>query len=514
MPLPAPPLPTPSLASDPLTPSLAHNNTSQHPHTDRVFIPSVTRSERVKTARRLPWGAVPGYGPISLDANDPATIRDGLNKRLFRDLPVPSENGLLLREELSVFVDRWLDANLPAVVPLTFEESLEETNYSDARKKELTEAFESLHGAPPNRAARRKIQTFVKREMYTEWKHARLINSRSDRWKAWCLPYIRAIEKEVYKLKYFIKKVPVPERPALLNALKKSGMTAYFSDFTAFESHFTSDVMNMIECKLFRHCLRNYPSVAEMICATDMGLNCLGTRGGSRARCNARRMSGDMWTSLGNGFTNLILALFLADRQHCPIEGYVEGDDGVFVTEAILTKEMYAELGFTIKLVRCPDCCAPRDSSIAFCGLVFSEDLQVLRNPRKTLQSFGWTMTDVHAGHDVSWGLLKAKAMSLLVETPACPIVNVLASEALKRCPNVPPRFVLDGYHVPVEGNFAMQEPTPATRELFSQIYGIPVELQLLAETAIRAGNFVMLSQLLPPPPDMQEYSVRFIEAG
>jgi len=154
-------------------------------------------------------------------------------------------------------------------------------------------------------------------------------------------------------------------------------------------------------------------------------------------------MSGEMCTSLGNGFTNLMLALFIASLRHGHLEGYVEGDDGLFATDFELTKEDYLNLGFTMKNV--DEVFHPGWAS--FCGMLFGDSLQIVRSPRRFLENFGWTHSAVHGGEKVMLGLLRAKALSAVYETPHCPIVSVLARRALHHTRGVTPRFVNDGFH-------------------------------------------------------------------
>lgn len=153
-------------------------------------------------------------------------------------------------------------------------------------------------------------------------------------------------------------------------------------------------------------------------------------------------MSGDMCTSLGNGFTNLMLAKFLAAEQGKELAGFVEGDDGLFVTEATLTAEAYQQLGFSIKIVELGDPC-----KASFCGMVFAESGEIIKDPVKFLSTFGWTHSFINAGAAVMDQLLRAKALSAIYEAPQCPILGQLARCALEKTRGVIPRFVDDGYH-------------------------------------------------------------------
>jgi hypothetical protein len=88
---------------------------------------------------------------------------------------------------------------------------------------------------------------FVKDEGYDSFKHARGINSRTDEFKVRVGPIFKLIEKEVFKLPCFIKKVPLDRRAEYI--LDMMGETGPFlvSDYTAFESLFTRDIMSRVE---------------------------------------------------------------------------------------------------------------------------------------------------------------------------------------------------------------------------------------------------------------------------
>jgi len=196
-------------------------------------------------------------------------------------------------------------------------------------------------------------------------------------------------------------------------------------------------------------------------------------------------MSGDMNTSLGNGFTNLMLTLFIASEKSIDIDGFVEGDDGIWVCSQLPTPRDYLDLGFTIKIEVHDD---PREAS--FCGLIYGASGQIIRNPVRFLQTFGWTGSFIEAGEKTMYELLRAKALSACYETPSCPIVGAVAREALRVTEGYQPRYV-DTYHKPPPANYRIPsfEPTPETRELFAKTYGVSTSVQLLAEAEVAAGN-------------------------
>lgn len=485
------------------------------------------RKARRRMFRQLPLFSVRGYGPICLDTNDPHTVECSFKKRLMRDVP-PYNKALLV--ELSDFVRNWLTENVRPVVPLPFEEWLSTTTYNEERKQELREAFNRLRGDVPAAEACSAVQAFVKSEAYDEWKHARMINSRSDEFKAFSGPLFKAIEKELYTNKAFIKHVPVPDRPALIAALNRTGRVVIDSDFKAYESHFVKAIMLAVECQLYTHCLKGSCSKRVLTCLIRAitGTNNIRLRCGIKARLQARRMSGDMCTSLGNGFTNLMLALFIAHKYNYTIEGFVEGDDGIFALSGCtdgwvptprdggkptpggdcpLVRE-YAKLGFTIEINSYADA-----RLASFCGMVFGPDNAIIRDPRHFLRTFGWTQSFINARTDTMMELLRAKALSSSYETPQCPIVGALARAALRHTEGYAARFVEDGYHWCPRDELHVEEfaPSLATRMLFETRYGVSVETQIMAEAAIEAGDMDLLSECVPPTDTDLWYTDRYL---
>lgn len=454
--------------------------------------------------RRLNSCAVPGYAPLCMDTNDPDTVECAFKQRLLRDVP-PSNKGFL--ERFRTFVKSFLASNVPRARSMDFEEWLEGTSYNQQRKDQLREAHNSLRGGRPSRHQASHIDTFVKSEFYPTWKHARMINSRADVFKAWSGPKFKAIEEVVYNLPEFIKHVPVPERPAKVAALKQAGRRYYQTDFTAFESHFTPEVLDVCECELYRHCLKD-DADAEFLCSVIRGTNRMRTRTGVRAEVKGRRMSGDMCTSLGNGFTNLMLAKFLVAEKHGNLVGFVEGDDGLFCTDVELCSADYAKLGFTIKIEEVSDPC-----EASFCGMVFSGSGEIIREPRRFLMGFGWTQSFINAGPRIMDELLRAKALSTAYETPQCPIVGAFARYALKHTSHVHPRFVQDGFHQALPDVVNVPEfcPSSDTRQLFEHLYGVSVSAQLAIEDAVEHGDFAMVASLLPPTGEQSDYCSKYV---
>jgi hypothetical protein len=463
-------------------------------------LPQVRKARR-KMFGRLPKCAVPGFTPICVDSNDPQTVGAGFRKRLLR--VVPSTDPILLHE-FKTFVRNWLIQNMKPLYPLGFEEWLEGTHYNDNRKQQLRDCYKTLKMRPTRKECRR-IDTFVKAESYGELKHARMINSRTDKFKCWSGPYFKAIEEELYKIPYFVKNMTIEERKTKVNSLRCGGSRYYATDFTAFESHFNADVMDACELQLYRHC---FPTDdGKFICDVIAGQNSMRTRTGIRATVNARRMSGDMCTSLGNGFTNLMLALFHAHKSNGVLNGLVEGDDGLFATNFNMEVDFYKRLGFTIKMIEVAD-----PSEASFCGLIVSKSDQLIREPRRVFQTFGWTATMPNCGDKVGHELLRAKALSLKFETPDCPIVSALADHAIDVTHGYEPRYEADYYHKPPpKFAYSRSSPTTETRLLFYRQYGISPTTQMRVEQLIMQGQFHSIQHYVNPTYHQSWFAARYI---
>lgn len=460
------------------------------------------RHDRRRMFRRLNHCYVPDTAPICVDSNDPATVKRAFESRVMRDLPKPIPRELAA---LRKFVRKFVVKHIPRISPKTFDEWLDGTPYTTQRKEQLRLVHDELRGGPPSRRQCQHIDSFIKTEFYPTLKNGRMINSRSDHFKAYSGRFFKAIEDEVFSLPQFIKHTPVPLRPAKVASLKKHGRRYFITDYTAFES-IHPIVMNCVEIELYRHCLGNGP-VFRLIRDTLLGKNSMRTRRGLRATLMGRRMSGDMCTSLGNGFTNLMVVSYLVHKKRGFFEGFVEGDDGIFSTDVQLSEEDFAALGFKIKLQEVADPC-----EASFCGIVCSDNGEIIRDPHKFLQGFGWTHSFISAGPKIMDELLRAKALSTVYETPQCPIVGEMARLALRLTAHVHPRFVNDGYHVcPDVVSVPEFRPSSETRELFSRLYGIPVPVQLSAEEAIRKNDMLSLSHLIPSNDDSFYHSLNYV---
>jgi len=395
-------------------------------------------SERTCLSTSLPL-CFTGATPPRPDPGHPISSAAGIIKRFGYKPPVVNRH---LKRNLKRFAALWCRHNLtpltPADVP-SFEEWLEDVPYSSARKDELKRVWDK-EGRKPNKKLFETVKSFVKDETYPEYKFPRLINSRTDMAKCYFGPIVQAISDRVFESPWFIKKVPVADRPKVIrDTLLEQGAEYVFTDYTAFEAHFTAEVMEMVQFELFKYMLKgaHQEEWLDIYTSTMAGRNKI-TMKWFDVVIEACRMSGEMDTSLSNGFCNLILFLFLAHENGATaVAGFVEGDDGLFrvtPSNAAPTKQQFADLGFTIKIGTTPNL-----SEASFCGQVYDmDDLIVVTDPLEVLARVGWTNKKyTRCSHNTALQLLRAKGYSLAYQYNGCPVLSVLGRRLLSLTANV-----------------------------------------------------------------------------
>lgn len=373
---------------------------------------------------------VPGVLMPHPDPHDTLTTVAGVGSRFTFAPPTPDPTWL---EEFRVFVQTWLQQNmtpLSADTDVSFDWWIEQTHYSQARKQELREKWEKLSNIRDPSKKYHWCKSFQKDEHYPAYKHSRAINSRSDEFKCFSGPFFKRIEEELYKLPQFIKHIPVADRPAYIrNYLRQAvGEDCQATDFTAFESLFTETLMEVCEMQLYQYMTGQHPMGPdwfEVVHDFLVGENVCQFKNFT-TRVPATRMSGDMCTSLGNGFTNLMVFLFIVHK----IGGWdprivVEGDDGLGNNAGPKpTSEHFTKLGLVVKLERHTDI-----STASFCGIIFDpEDMINVADPRECVAQIGWCSRQYAlAKPSKRKALLRCKALSYAHQYPGCPIIQSCA---------------------------------------------------------------------------------------
>lgn len=379
-----------------------------------------------KLARSLGF-TVQGLAPI-MRADDSQTVIEGAKKRLVGNVPFASHS--ILRKFRS-FVRYWLKHNLvplKADTDFSLEHWLDGSKYPEWRKKEIRENY--VGERLLNKHFRNK--SFIKRECYPQIKHARWINSRHDAFKAYTGPYFAQIEHEVFKLPHFVKYVPVLDRANYIySRLHKEGYSYVATDHTSFEAHITKSIMKVCEIQLYSYMLKNVASRNTFLGIVKRALlkdqYCVGR---SARVIGSFRASGDMCTSLGNGFTNLMVMSFLAWRngwKECV--GVIEGDDGLFrLGGRAPSSEDFKKLGFDVKME-----VYDTVSEAGFCGIYFAGKHRNLIDPIWAILKSGYTMSQAMSGNFKTLnGLAKLKAYSLACLAPSTPVVCSLIRYILR----------------------------------------------------------------------------------
>jgi hypothetical protein len=327
---------------------------------------------------------------------------------------------------------------LSADVDTSVPKWLEGTPYPLWRKRELQAKWDAIVDIDDPKHF--MCKSFQKDEGYIAFKHARGINARSDEFKCMVGPIFKLIEEQVYQDHHFIKHIPVADRPKYITDLLYSpGGKYYAGDYTSFEALFVELLMCAVEFELYDYMTQHLPEgdrFRRLLRAVLAGDNVCNYRD-FQVILKAVRMSGEMCTSLGNGFANLMFLLFIAqEKGSTHVDGVVEGDDSLFVMDGVTpTSEDFARLGLVIKLEE-----HEQLSTASFCGLVFDPTDQLnISDPLKILAAFGWTSQRYAASKDKTLrALLRCKALSLAHTYPGAPIISALAQYGLRVTSDVP----------------------------------------------------------------------------
>lgn len=375
---------------------------------------------------------------------------------------------------------------------------LEHAPYTIKRKAALLAAFNNTRSVSKKEYLKKltRVTSFIKDEHYPEYKHARSINSRSDEFKTLVGPIFHQIEKEVFKDPHFIKYVPVKDRAQyILDNVHQDGAHFIATDYSTFEAHFIPYVMKMIEFQLYRYMTQLLADGAifmDLVESTLAGENNCNFRNVG-VKVKGVRMSGEMCTSLGNGFSNLMIMLFTGEELNLEsLKGVVEGDDGLFSFYGqVPNEDWFKELGFTIKLES-----FDKLSNASFCGLLFDEtDKQIITDPKKVLNNFAWIAERYSRAKDVAIKkILKCKALSTLYQYSGCPVIHSYVKYMLRAVGKVQWKM---GYMSNYEKDWTLQlmkemkgsweiylkdMPKDNTRALFSKLYNVTIEEQLELE--------------------------------
>lgn len=454
------------------------------------------KPDHCPVAVQLPMG-IRDATLFRIDPNDVSSVVAGARKRV-----VPKLHPICPRKlaRFRHFVGRWIKQNLTPLASdtdVSREAWLEKMHgkYPAYRIEELRQ-IDLPNGCLPSKYW--KVRGFTKDEAYSEVKHMRMINPRSDESKCFAGPIFSLIENEVFKKHWFIKKVPNIDRPNyIMEHVFAPGAKYAATDYSSFEASFSAELMESCEMQLYKYMSQHldggkkwYDTIHAMMC----GMQDIRYKG-TRIKTVASRMSGEMCTSLGNGFTNLMLMLFAgAECGLGKLFGVFEGDDGLFrfSTGRFPTSKFFQELGFSVKME-----IHETLNTASFCGMVFDpEDKINVTDPVKSCVNLTWAPKNyIGAKTEKLRGLVKDKAVCYAHQYPGCPIVSKLAIKISELYKNVDDGWVREsrGYNlwnVAISNSahstdIPVVEPSLAARKLMEQKYGISVQSQLAIEQKI-----------------------------
>lgn len=500
--------------------------------TARISCPEM---DKVDLTRRTPVQVDLGVGSKNFalphpDPIDPITMVAGVRKRV---ATAPPNFDPVLMFLFKVFVRNWIEKNLVPLAPdtdISFENWINNCNYPMSRKEELKLKWSKVVDIKADPRYFR-CKCFQKDEPYLDLKHARGIYSRTDEFKCAVGPTFKQIENVLYSRPEFIKHVPVADRPKyIMDLLDKAGCKYSVTDYTAFESLFVKEIMESCEFQLYDFMTQNLPNHEEFmyLCHRVLGGQNVCTFKHFVLYTEATRMSGEMNTSLGNGFSNLMFMLFICSMKGCTdVVGVVEGDDGLFSFNGPSpTTEDFAKLGLNIKLEIHTDLCTTK-----FCGLVFDrEDLRNVTDILKVLASVGWTSAQYFGSKSSKLkSLLRCKGLSYLHQYPGCPVIQSMSQYILRVTKSMDVRHLIyenrnlswwdrkrytEAYES-FKKNRNINVPIGInTRFLVEKLYGISVEDQLKIE-----AYFDNLNDLCPidyyvidmyVPPNWKKYYMAY----
>lgn len=451
-----------------------------------------------------------GGVPFTVDRYDPVLFLKGTLKRNLGYLPPVSKPLLRRFRDFVRRVVRQLFVPLDKLS--TFEEWLAEGNYSGPRKDEMRRTqsryltkwkqldqlvHRFLDGEKVTNKEFRKVMSvdsFDKAEFYEDQKYPRTINSRSDAYKCRVGPAVHSMEKVVYKLKWFIKHVPVRDRPAFISRnLKRGAPYKYSVDFTSFEMSFIHELQVSCERWLYSWLLQKFPDERAWVLAQMSDF--VSTGCGVKVEGQCCRMSGEMTTSLGNGFTNLMLHMFQMECQGLNWQDYcgiIEGDDSLSTTTYKPDVSIWARLGFVTKL-QYEDFL----NEASFCGNVYVEgEDRNIGDPVYYCASAGWSFKDFGSSERVRGMLTFAKGASYVSQFAGSPVIQELGHRLIRES-GVSSRafkswFATTNYFDLWERtkftnlDLRREEVTPGARALCQRKFGVQCGMQVLLENYLR----------------------------
>lgn len=348
------------------------------------YQPVIERGRHTVTISARQIGPISTIRPYAVDFDAPACMERGFAKRLACTNQVSRERLAQLQAIVRDMLKRYRPLpRMDLTEDLIREWATGNHRYNRRKVEQLVRNGMDAYNGGIKRDRILRCKGFIKRELYSERKEPRIISSRSDYFKAMLGPYVRRIEEQVYQSEHFIKHLHPAQVAERLGTLTRGAPFIYETDYSSFEGSFSAEILKKCEWKFLRYFLQNNPRICSFAQSAVCNPNVIISKAG-HAISNGSRMSGELWTSLGNGFMNMCLMELIAKESGTHIHYLVEGDDGVIVSPRALDVTCVAELGFRLKLDvgRCAN-------DVSFCGLAVHEG-KLVPDIKNTLMKFGY----------------------------------------------------------------------------------------------------------------------------
>lgn len=531
-------------------------------------IKTIKKTVRIKILK--PGRPVRSMNQVSLGFHDPGVCLPvvskndcysqvlGVCKRIVPELPIPT----VLDEEICCFIDRFCALYfrpLRAADICTPEEWLATRRLPVSRKLQYTQRWaESEHGKHLNFNSK----GFEKEETYVDWKFERNIQPLDLAVNMLMGPIEIAIEKQVFALPCFIKKVPEHLRVDHL-ATQVAGLAqmVVWTDYTSMESAYNKVKFEWHE-RVDRYMVKDLPFGEEFLRisrATTVGLprTVVSAEGEAETKVvapsvlmptvlveNADQLrSGAVRTSRINAQQNCINRYFILHKffgidclsrdvnyltpQFDKIvtdaggiapafapPGIMEGDDGEFMEEkwARTATEHYAALGYK---------CEPQHGVFGqdgdFLSVYYDQvDMEMLTDVRSVYADLPWGNSDYLAvGPKKKMELARAKALSQLHRLPACPIVTAQALHVLRATKDVKLEAFFERRHAHLS-SYELDQMYEAymyfrfnpimgrkigdrSRLMIERYTGVTVDMQIKIETVFNESDELRPRRLLDP---------------
>lgn len=372
---------------------------------------------------------------------------------------------------------------------------LDHSSYSSARKAQIR----AQSDIPLDYY---RVDTFIKKEAYPEIKAPRLINSRSDAFKKLVGPFTHAIEKDIFSSRFTVKGKNSLEQISMIHERMHGKLSFLCTDYSKWESSITPEVIDKIERILWDQYPSPYTWDFHSWFVNHCKTNNLVARGKMTSKVHGVRMSGDMHTSLGNTFINIMLTDYIMTRLGLTWDGFFEGDDGLIGLDVVISEEQLdairtiaLELGFTLTME-----CTSTLREATFLSRHIIDDHTAFREPIKAIVHSQWSFS-LHRFPENE--LLRSRGYGLIMENPHCPILYKLGVEMLKRAGTgkvICDQWFKQYYAIPdvVDSNMSFNNfPTYHDRIQFAQLFNIPIDLQLRIEQSMELGDWVQVNEYL-----------------